>query len=65
MVEPIDDPMGGPPMDPPTPNEVVINSVDSDMMNTVFVWLLFVVLLFTIGRYSGQITGCFRKYVLG
>ena len=62
MVEPIDDPMGEPPIDPPTPNEVVI---DSDMMNTIFFWLLIVVFLFTIGRYSEQIIGCFRKYVLG
>ena len=66
MVEPIDDPIGGPPTDPPTPSEGVFNSVESvDMINTVFFWLLVMCFAFMIGRYQEVIRANFRKYVLG
>lgn len=62
MVEPTGG--GGPPIDPPE-HEIIENSVDSDdLFYTLFFWVLFVAVVFTVGRYSDQIAACFRR-ILG
>ena len=63
MVEPNEDPnLPGDSTPPPTEHEIVMTSVDSnEMMNTLLFWLLFVAVVFMIGRYSDQIAEFFRR----